>query len=63
MKTETRECLRTLKSGLNLLYFVPKARLPDVAKGWAKTYGFAQKPMLKAMARYARLHHRNWGEH
>jgi hypothetical protein len=51
-----RAAKRIIHSQHNVLPFVPREALPSVARGFAKTYNLPQKTMLKAMARYKRLH-------
>ena len=51
-----RDAKRIIHSQHNVLPFVPREALPSVARGFAKQLNLPQKTMLKAMARYVRLH-------
>jgi hypothetical protein len=54
-----RDAKRILHALHNILSATPLEALPFVAKGLARTYNLPQKVMLKAMARYTRIHHTN----
>lgn len=55
-RLDQREAKRHIKELHNLLAHVGKPWLRTVAKHQAATYGYPQKVMLKAMARYIRTH-------
>lgn len=51
-----RAAKRIIHGQHNVLTYAPKEALTHVARGFAKTYNLPQKTMLKAMARFKRLH-------
>ena len=53
----TRDAKRILHGLHNILRCIRPRDLPYVAKGLAVRFHIPQKVMLKAMARYARIHH------
>ena len=53
----SRDAKRIVHGNGNLLNHVSAKHLHLVAKGWAVQFSLPRKVMLKAMARYARLHH------
>jgi hypothetical protein len=55
--TPARDAKRIIHSLHNILSATPIEALPFVAKRLARTYNIPQKPMLKAMSRYIRIHH------
>jgi hypothetical protein len=55
--TLTRDAKRIIHELHNILSATPIEALPFVAKGLARNYNLPQKVMLKAMARYTRIHH------
>jgi hypothetical protein len=55
--TTQHNAKRIIRELHNLLKCVPTEALRPVAKGLAKEHKLPQKTMLKAMARYIRLHH------
>jgi hypothetical protein len=57
--TTSRDAKRIIHELHNLLRHVNATELPLVAKAYAKLNSIPQKVMLKAMSRYARIHHTN----
>mgnify|MGYP000002535058 CR=1 FL=1 len=57
--TPSRDAKRLIHERHNILCHVQTAELSLVAKAWAKLNFIPQKVMLKAMSRYARIHHTN----
>ena len=57
--TLTRDAKRIIHNLPHILCHIRAQELPFVAKGLARTYNIPQKVMLKAMARYTRIHHTN----
>jgi hypothetical protein len=55
--TLTRDAKRIIHELPQILFHIQAHELPFVAKGLARTYNIPQKVMLKAMARYTRIHH------
>lgn len=55
----SREAKRLIHEQHYILRYVQTIELPLVAKAWAKLNFIPQKVMLKAMSRYARIHHTN----
>ncbi len=55
----TRDAKRIVHELHNILPHIEAQFLPRVAKGLATKFCIPQKVMLKAMARYARIHHAN----
>ena len=55
----TRDAKRIVHELHNILCHIRAHELPFVAKGLATKFCIPQKAMLKAMARYARIHHAN----
>lgn len=55
----TRDAKRTVHEMHNILKHFDAQVLPQVAKGLATKFCIPQKVMLKAMARYTRIHHTN----
>lgn len=55
--TVTRDAKRIVHELHNILKHFDAQVLPQVAKGMATKYRIPQKVMLKAMARYTRIHH------
>lgn len=53
---DAKQVLRELRAGISL---VEAHLLPRLAKALASDYKIPKKVMLKAMSRYARLHHSN----
>ena len=51
-----RAAKRTLHAQHHVLPHAPREALPYVARGFAQTLNIPKKAMLKAMARYVRLH-------
>jgi len=56
---DTRDAKRILHELHNAIRCVQAHLLPTLAKALANDYHIPQKVMLKAMSRYARLHHSN----
>jgi hypothetical protein len=56
---DTRDAKRILHELHNAIRCVQAHLLPTLAKALANDYRIPQKVMLKAMSRYARLHHSN----
>lgn len=54
-----RDAKRIIHELPHILCHIRAHELPFVAKGLARTYNIPQKTMLKAMARYTRIHHTN----
>ena len=52
-----RDAKRIIHEIDNILCLIQAHELPYVAKGLARKFNMPQKVMLKAMARYARIHH------
>ena len=57
--TNTRDAKRILHALHSTLSATPAEALPFVAKALARIYSIPQKAMLKALARYTRIHHTN----
>ena len=57
--THSRDAKRIIRETTYALKHIPASALPHVAKGFASSYSIPQKVMLKAMSRYARVHHTN----
>jgi len=57
--TPSRDAKRLIHERHNILCHVPANELHLVAKAWGKLNFIPQKVMLKAMSRYARVHHTN----
>jgi hypothetical protein len=57
--TQTRDAKRILHALHNTLSATPHEALPPIAKHLAVRFHIPQKAMLKAMARYTRIHHNN----
>jgi len=55
--TLTRDAKRIIHELPHILCHIQAHELPFVAKGLARNYNLPQKVMLKAMARYTRIHH------
>ena len=55
----TRDAKRILHELHNSLSCTPHEALPHIAKYLAVRFDIPQKTMLKAMARYTRIHHTN----
>jgi hypothetical protein len=54
---DARDAKRFVREGHNVFKHINAKELLGVAKGFAHLYEMPQKVMLKAMARYIRLHH------
>ena len=52
-----RDAKRIIHELPHILCHIRAQELPFVAKGLARNYNLPQKVMLKAMARYTRIHH------
>jgi hypothetical protein len=57
--THSRDAKRILHTLHNTLSATPHEALPHIAKHLAVHFLIPQKTMLKAMARYTRIHHTN----
>jgi hypothetical protein len=57
--TPSRDAKRIIHERHNILRHVQPVELTLIAKAWAKLNFIPQKVMLKAMSRYARIHHTN----
>ena len=55
----SRDAKRLIHERHNILCHVQTVELSLIAKAWAKLNFIPQKVMLKAMSRYARIHHTN----
>jgi hypothetical protein len=55
--TNTRDAKRILHNLHSTLSATPHEALPHIAKHLAVRFHIPQKTMLKAMARYTRIHH------
>lgn len=53
----TRDAKRIIHGYANILKHVDAQVLPQVARGLATEFCIPKKVMLKAMARYTRIHH------
>jgi hypothetical protein len=57
--TQTRDAKRIIHKLHHTLSATPHEALPHIAKHLAVRFHIPQKTMLKAMARYTRIHHTN----
>jgi hypothetical protein len=55
--TQTRDAKRIIHELHSILCHMQAQELPFVAKGLAGRFNLPKKTMLKAMARYTRIHH------